>query len=51
MIRLTHTLPVIRELEARTEVNVVEQDGERTMVETSDGERFWIATVYLKEFK
>lgn len=51
MIRLTHTLPVIRELEARTEVVVIEQDAERTLVETSDGERFWIATVYLREFK
>ncbi len=51
MIRLTHTLPVIRTLEARTEVVVIEQDAEKTLVETSDKERVWIATVYLKEFK
>ena len=51
MIRLTHTIPILREIEARVEVAVIDTTDTRSLIETKDGERFWVVTHYLKEIK
>lgn len=50
-VQISHTIPVIREIEARTKVERVRQNDDKSLVETADGERFWIYSDYVKEIK